>query len=160
MCKSDLTISFAKPKSVHHMSLIVRKPVFGFRPGMTQTNLYSHRSRLEAWNFRFKRERNCTIRVVKTKALISCAVTAQLICGFVFACAKIRFSHDVHHIIQCKLAAPEINGCYSIYITVSKVSTSLTMDKSSKNKTRVFGDTSVSSESHEKLCQVRQQPSF
>ena len=34
-----------------------------------------------------------TLHVAKTKALISCAVTAQLICGFVFACAKIRFSH-------------------------------------------------------------------
>ena len=33
----------------------------------------------------FKKKRNCTIRVVKTKALISCAVTAQLICAFVFA---------------------------------------------------------------------------
>ena len=29
--------------------------------------------------------RNCTIRVGKTKALISFAVTAQLICAFVFA---------------------------------------------------------------------------
>ena len=37
--------------------------------------------------------RNCTIRVAKTKALISCAVTAQLICAFVFALAKVRFSH-------------------------------------------------------------------
>ena len=27
----------------------------------------------------------CTIHVAKTKALISCAVTAQLICVFVFA---------------------------------------------------------------------------
>ena len=31
---------------------------------------------------------------MKTKALISCAVTAQLICVFVFAYAKSRFSHD------------------------------------------------------------------
>ena len=29
--------------------------------------------------------RNCTIYVAKTKALISCTVTAQLICTFVFA---------------------------------------------------------------------------
>ena len=36
----------------------------------------------------------CTIRVAKTKALISFAVTAKLICVFVFAYAKIRFSHD------------------------------------------------------------------
>ena len=31
---------------------------------------------------------------MKTKALISCAVTAQLICVFVFAYAKRRFSHN------------------------------------------------------------------
>ena len=30
----------------------------------------------------------------KTKALISLAVTAKLICVFVFAYVKIRFSHD------------------------------------------------------------------
>ena len=35
-----------------------------------------------------------TLRVAKTKALISCAVTAQLICVFVFAYAKLLFSHD------------------------------------------------------------------
>ena len=32
--------------------------------------------------------------VAKTKALISCAVTEQLICAFVFAYAKVRFFHD------------------------------------------------------------------
>ena len=36
---------------------------------------------------------NSTIRVVETKALISCAVTAQLICVFVFAYANRWFSH-------------------------------------------------------------------
>ena len=35
-----------------------------------------------------------TIPMAKTKALISCAVNAQLICVFVFAYAKIRFSHN------------------------------------------------------------------
>ena len=39
------------------------------------------------------------VYVAKTKALISCAVTAQLICGFVFAYAKSRFSHDAAQII-------------------------------------------------------------
>ena len=34
------------------------------------------------------------------KALISCTVTAQLICVFVFAYAKIRFSHDEAHIVN------------------------------------------------------------
>ena len=39
---------------------------------------------------------DCTIRVAKTKALISFAVTANLICAF-FAYAKGQFSHDVAH---------------------------------------------------------------
>ena len=34
----------------------------------------------------------------KTKALISLAVTAKLICVYVFAYAKSRFSHDAAHI--------------------------------------------------------------
>ena len=66
----------------------------GFWPGLTQTRLYSHRRWLEAWNFRFRKKRDCTICVAKTKALISFAVTAKLICVFVFAYAKKRFSHD------------------------------------------------------------------
>ena len=41
---------------------------------------------------------NCTIRVAKTKALISCAVTAQLICVFVFAYANCWFSHAKAHL--------------------------------------------------------------
>ena len=36
--------------------------------------------------------------VAKTKALISFAVTAKLICVFVFAYAKCWFSHDAAHI--------------------------------------------------------------
>ena len=36
-------------------------------------------------------ERDLTIYVAKTKVLISCAVTAQLICVFVFAYAKAGF---------------------------------------------------------------------
>ena len=43
---------------------------------------------------------DCTNYVAKTKALISSAVTALLICGFVFAYAKSRFSHDVAHILE------------------------------------------------------------
>ena len=52
-----------------------------------------HRNRLEAQNFGFMKKRDCTIRAAKTKGLISCAVTAQLICAFVFALAKKHFSH-------------------------------------------------------------------
>ena len=61
----------------------------GFRPGLTQTSLYSHRKGLEALNVEFKKKKNCTIRVAKTKALISCAVTAQPICAlFYLYCAN------------------------------------------------------------------------
>ena len=52
----------------------------GFRPGLTQIRLRSVRKWLEAWNFVFRKERDCTIRVAKTKALISFVVTARLIC--------------------------------------------------------------------------------
>ena len=43
---------------------------------------------------------DCTIRVARTKALISFAVTAKLICIFVFAYAKIRVSHDAAQTIR------------------------------------------------------------
>ena len=38
------------------------------------------------------------MRVAKTKALISFAVTAKLICVFVFAYADCWFSHEVAHL--------------------------------------------------------------
>ena len=50
------------------------------------------------WTFRIKKVGDYIIYVVKTKALISFAVTAKLICLFVFAYAKSRFSHDEAHI--------------------------------------------------------------
>ena len=66
----------------------------GFRPGPTQIGLYDHTRWLEAENFVFRKKRDCTIYVAKTKALISFVVTAKLICVFVFAYGKSRFSHD------------------------------------------------------------------
>ena len=38
--------------------------------------------------------------MAKTKALISCAVTAQLICGFVLAYANSQFTHNEAHFRQ------------------------------------------------------------
>ena len=35
--------------------------------------------------------------IAKTKALISCSVTAQLICAFVFAYAKSKLFQDMVH---------------------------------------------------------------
>ena len=37
---------------------------------------------------------------MKTKALICCMAIMQLICTFVFAYVKSRFSHDVSHIMH------------------------------------------------------------
>ena len=64
----------------------------GFRPGLTQTVLCSYRRWLEARNLGC-RKRDCTIRIVKTKALIS---------SIIFAFAKCWFSHDVAHKIVYK----------------------------------------------------------
>ena len=67
------------------MSRAARKPVFGFSDQFRQKTTFTNsEKRLEAGNFRFKKNRDCTIRVAKTKALISFTVTAKLICAFVF----------------------------------------------------------------------------
>ena len=46
------------------------------------------------------------MRVAKTKALISFAVTAKLICVFVFAYADCWFSHEAAH--RCMVALSHI----------------------------------------------------
>ena len=55
--------------------------------------------------------RDCNIYVAKTKALISCAVTAQRICFFVFAYAKSRFSHNEAHMTFSQF----INVMHGVY---------------------------------------------
>ena len=37
---------------------------------------------------------------MKTEALVSCAISAQLICGFAYAYKK-EVSHDVAHLLPC-----------------------------------------------------------
>ena len=61
----------------------------GFRPGPTKTGMCSDRRSLEASNLGFRKKRDCPFHVAKTKA-----VTAKLICVFVFAYAKSRFSQN------------------------------------------------------------------
>ena len=41
----------------------------------------------ELGNFYFRKKMNCTIRVAKTKELMSYAITAKLICALVFSYA-------------------------------------------------------------------------
>ena len=55
-----------------------------FRTGLTQRGLCSFRGWIEHGNLGFRKKRNHTMSVGKTKALISFAVTAKLICTFVF----------------------------------------------------------------------------
>ena len=48
-------------------------------------------------NLGFRKLRDCTIYVGKTKTMISFVVSAKLICVFVFAYTKSWFFHDVAH---------------------------------------------------------------
>ena len=57
-----------------------------------------------------------TIYVGKTKVLINCMVTVELIYAFVFACAKSRFSHDTAYIIPVLLSIFEISNWLLILI--------------------------------------------
>ena len=59
---------------------------------------------------------DCTILVAKTKALISFAVTAKLICVFVFAYAKSRFSHNEAHIHQAMHDVLMVWACIGIIL--------------------------------------------
>ena len=56
-----------------------------------------HKPGCTVTNFRFKKKRKCTIRVAKTKVLISFAVIAKLICVVVFPYADCWFSQEVAH---------------------------------------------------------------
>ena len=86
------------------MGLISRKPVFQVsdkvrhKPGCTITE-----GGFRSLKFWIKKAGDCTYHVVKTKALISCAVTVQLICAFVFTYAKSRFSYDTAQLISTLL---------------------------------------------------------
>ena len=70
----------------------MRKPVFG-----VSDQVPHKQKKARDLKFGFRKKRDCTIRVAKTEALISLAVTAKLICILVFSYAKIRFSHDAAH---------------------------------------------------------------
>ena len=52
---------------------------------------------------------NCTIHVAKTKAQISCAVNAQLICAFGFTYADCWFSEAVAHFILLPVKFVDLN---------------------------------------------------
>ena len=68
-------------------------------------------------NFGFRKKRNCTIRIAKTKALISFAVTANLICVFLFAYADCWFSHEVAHLSYDVTVFQWITSCNNSVMT-------------------------------------------
>ena len=88
------------PGVLHVLSLGLYEPstISVSDQGQTQIGRYKHRRWLEAGNFGIRKKSKCAIHVAKTKALISFAVTAKLICAFVFAYANSWFSHTKAHI--------------------------------------------------------------
>ena len=68
---------------------------WGFRPDLHKTASSTTEDGLvEAWHFGFRTKMDCTTNVAKSKSVISCAVTALLICAFVFLIfSKVRFSY-------------------------------------------------------------------
>ena len=68
------------------MSLILRKPVYGVSEQVRHNQAVQLQKMVRVLEFRKKRDR--TYRVAKTKALISFAVTTKLICAFIFAYIK------------------------------------------------------------------------
>ena len=83
----------------------------GFRPGPTQTGLCSLRRQLEAGNFGFRKKRDCTFGVAKTKALISFTV-----CGYRKADLRLCFR-------ICKRLVFSLRGSYINHIYRKPVST-------------------------------------
>ena len=87
-------------KDIYYYITVLYEPAhekintLGFRPGPTQTGLYSQRSRLEAGGFK---KTDCTIRVAKTKALIS------------YCTADLRLSNCFH---ICRLLVFSCSGSY------------------------------------------------
>ena len=79
----------------------IPKPTFWFPTWFDTNQAVQLQKMVRGLKFGFRKKRDCTVHVAKTKALISFAVTAKLICVFVFAYAKIRFSHDAAQISLC-----------------------------------------------------------
>ena len=70
----------------------------GFRGFRTRSNTnQAVQLQKMSGGLKFRKKRDFTIYVAKSKALISCSITSQLILVFVFAYAKSQFSHNEAH---------------------------------------------------------------
>ena len=78
----------------------MRKQTIWF-PNGSDTNRSVQLQKIARSLFGFKRD--CTFPVAKTNALISFAVTAKLICAFVYAQADCWFSHVAAHLFDLRL---------------------------------------------------------
>ena len=80
------------------MNRVARKPVFGFFPLGPTNQAVQPQKMTKGLKFQVKEVED--MYVAKSKALISLGLTMQLICAFVSAYAKSRFSHDAAHLIE------------------------------------------------------------
>ena len=83
----------------------MRKRVFRFPTRSDKNQAVQLQKMARGLKFRIKKKEGLyylCYNVAKTKALISFAVTAKLICVFVFAYAKCWFSHDGAQMYQLK----------------------------------------------------------
>ena len=72
----------------------MRKPMFWFPTRLDTNQAVQLQKMARGLKFRIKKVEGLYYVCSETKALISFAVTAKLICVFVFAYAKCWFSHD------------------------------------------------------------------
>ena len=82
-----------------HLSLLMRKPTMWFSNRFDTNRAIKAQKMARGWKcFDLEsREIVQSIRLAKTKMLISFAVTAKLICAFGFAYADCWFSHEAAH---------------------------------------------------------------
>ena len=78
----------------------MRKPVFGLSDQVHTNQAVQPQKISRGLKFRINLEKGLYYPCSEKRALISCEVTAQLICVFVFAYAKSRFSHNEAHLNQ------------------------------------------------------------
>ena len=85
----------------NHVNHVMRKPSMWFHNRFNTNRAVQAQKMVRGWKFWILESRgSCTIRIGKTKALISFAVTVKLICAFVFAYADCWFSHDAAHVFE------------------------------------------------------------
>ena len=84
-----------------HLSHLVGKPTMWFLNRSDTNRPVQAQKQARSLKFWSRVEEELYYRVAKTKALISFAVTAKLICSFGFAYADCWFSHGEAHLLHC-----------------------------------------------------------